>query len=56
MVLGSNPSSSNYEGLFTFSEPRLKSKTEFIISAAQAASKDRTKGGILILIDYDFYN
>lgn len=56
MVLGSNSSSSNYEALFNFSEPQLKSKIEFIISASWAASRDRTKGGILILIGYDFYN
>lgn len=37
--------------LFNFSEPQVKNKLEFTISASQAASKDKTKEGTLIMID-----
>lgn len=40
-------------GLFNFSEPQLKNKIGFIISASRAASKDKTKEGLLIPIDDD---
>lgn len=61
MVLGSNPSSTmtdctTFDEFFDVSEPPLKSNKECIISASPAASKDKTKEGLLILIYYDFYN